>query len=77
MMMHKITPSVYYNYWLKRFDTQLHKPTNQNSIKVPKVVKPTNMQIELQDFRDQCNKQPLSPPFLHTHTKIDILLLFI
>ena len=25
-------------YWLKSLDTQLNKPTNQNSIKVPKVV---------------------------------------
>ena len=28
--------------WLKRLDTQLNEPINQNSIKVPKVVKPTN-----------------------------------
>ncbi len=41
-MIHKlqnITPS---NRWLKRLDTQLDKPTNQNYIKAPKVVKPTN-----------------------------------
>ena len=25
-------PAVDYNYWLKRLDTQLNKPTNQNSI---------------------------------------------
>ena len=31
-----------YNYWLKRLDTQLHELTDQNSIKVPKVVKPKN-----------------------------------
>ena len=37
IMIHKITPSVDYNYWLKRLDT-----TNQNSIKVLKVVEPTN-----------------------------------
>ena len=30
------------NYWLKRLDTQLIEPTNQNLIKVPKVVKPLN-----------------------------------
>ena len=34
---HKIAPSVDYNQWLKRFDTQLNEPKNQNSIKVPKV----------------------------------------
>ena len=33
------TLSVYYNWWLKRFDNQLNKPTTQNSIKVH-VVKP-------------------------------------
>ena len=42
MMLHKITPSLDYNLWLKHLVTQLNKPTNQNSIKVPKVVKPTN-----------------------------------
>ena len=44
MMIHKINPAVDYNYWLKRLDsgTQHNKPTNRNSIKVPKVVEPTN-----------------------------------
>ena len=42
MMIHKITPSVDYNYWLKRLDTQLNETTNQNLIKVLKVVRPTN-----------------------------------
>ena len=37
-----ITPSVDYNQSLKRLDTQFKKPTNQNLIKVPEVVKPTN-----------------------------------
>ena len=36
------TPSVDYNNWLKHLDTQLNEPTNQNSIKVLKVVNPTN-----------------------------------
>ena len=40
LMLHKITPSVDYNKWLKRLDTQINKPKNQNSIKIPKVVKP-------------------------------------
>ena len=30
--------SVDYNSWLKGLDTQLNKPTNQNLLKVPKVV---------------------------------------
>ena len=37
-----MTPVVDYNQWLKRMGTQLNKPTNQTSIKVPKFVKPTN-----------------------------------
>ena len=47
MITHKITPSVDYNKWLKRLNTQLNKPTNQNLIKVPKVVKPTNKNMLL------------------------------
>ena len=42
MMIYKITPSVDYNWWLKRLDTQINEPTNQYSIKVPKIVKPMN-----------------------------------
>ncbi len=42
MIKNKITSSIYYNYRLKRMDTKLNYPTNQNSIKVPKVVEPTN-----------------------------------
>ena len=39
---HKIHPFVDYNCWLKCLVTQLHKQTNENSIKVPKVIKSTN-----------------------------------
>ncbi len=39
-MIHKITP-VEYNCCLKRSDTQLKEPANQNPIKVTKVVMPT------------------------------------
>ena len=38
ILIHKINPSIDYNYWLRSLDTQL----NQNSMKVPKVDKPTN-----------------------------------
>ena len=38
MMIHIITPYVDYFNWLKRLETQLNEPTNQNSVKVPKVV---------------------------------------
>ena len=41
-MIHKITPSVDYNQWLRRLDTQPNEATNQNSFKVPKVDKTTN-----------------------------------
>ena len=41
-MIHKITPSVDYNWWFKRLDTQLNESTNQNIIKVFKVVNITN-----------------------------------
>ena len=30
-----------------QLDTQLNKPTNQNSLKVPKVIKPTNKKMLL------------------------------
>ena len=37
MMIHKITPSVYYNPWLNRLDVQLNETTTyKNSFKVPK-----------------------------------------
>ena len=42
MMIHKCIPSIDYNKWLKRLDTQFNEPTNKNSIKVPKVVNPKN-----------------------------------
>ena len=42
MMIHKVTPSVDKKEWLNYLDTQLNELTNKNSMKVPKVVKPTN-----------------------------------
>ena len=45
MIIYKIKPSVDYNKRLKRLDTQINEPTNENLIKVPKVVKPTNKKI--------------------------------
>ena len=58
MMIHKITPSLDYNQWLKRLDTKLNKPTPQNSIKVPKVYKAKNKKALLYNFGNYCNKQP-------------------
>ena len=40
-MIHKITPSVDENWWLKRLDTELDETTNQNSMKVLKIVRPS------------------------------------
>ena len=41
-----------------------NEPTNRNSIKFPKVVKQTNKKTLLQNFGDQCNKQPMFPSSL-------------
>ena len=57
MRIHKITPSVDYNKWLKGLDTQLIEPTNQDSVKDSKVVETTNKTY----FGNQCNKQPNIP----------------
>ena len=55
IMPYKIISSVDYNYWLKRVDTQSNEPINQNSIKVSKDVKPTNIKTLLLNFGDYCN----------------------
>ena len=47
MIIRKITPSVDYNQWLNRLDTKLNEPTNQNSLKVPEVVDPTNKKVKI------------------------------
>ena len=38
IIMHKIPPYVDYNLWLKRLNTQLNKPTNEMSLKSPKLL---------------------------------------
>ena len=45
MIINKIIPSVDYNQWLIVLDTQLDEPTNQNSIKFPKVFEPMNKKM--------------------------------
>ena len=47
MIIHKIIPSVEYIKWLT-----LEEPTIQNSMKVPKIVKPTNKKALLENFGD-------------------------
>ena len=39
IISHKITPFVDYNKWLKRLDTQLNEPTNQNKADSPKLLR--------------------------------------
>ena len=51
MIIHKNTPSADHNRWLKRLDTQSDKPTNKNSIKVPKIVMLTNKKTLFQTLR--------------------------
>ena len=38
MIIYLIIPSVDKNQWLKRLETQFNEPTNQNSIKAPKLL---------------------------------------
>ena len=64
MMLYKNTPYVVYNWWLKRLTTQINKPTNQLSIKVPKVDKPTNIKTLISNFE----AHPMSPPFLYNNS---------
>ena len=46
MMINKFKSLLDNNYWLKLLDPQLNEPTNQNSIKVAKVVKSTKRKHE-------------------------------
>ena len=61
-MIQKVTPYVYYNQWLKRLNTQLNESTNQNPIKVTKVVKLINIKTLLKTLRTI--NSPLAPSFL-------------
>ena len=62
MLIHKIIPSVDYDYWLKLLDTQLNKYIHQNSFKVPKVVMLTNKKsLALKTLGTSVKKQPIVP----------------
>ena len=65
MMIYKNKTSVKYKKWLKRLEPQLHKPTKQNSLTVPKVATATIMRMLYLS-----NKQPNVPPCLRYATKI-------
>ena len=73
MMIHKITPFVDYNQLFKRLDIQLNEPTNQNSIKASKVIEPMNKKTLLEDFGDQCNKQPNVPSRPAIYPKVTLI----
>ena len=47
MRTYNISHTVDYNYWLKRLDTQINEPANQNSIRVTNVVELTNKETLL------------------------------
>ena len=61
MMKHKITTSVDHNKWLKRLNTQLYEPTNQNSKKVPKVVSQQIRKRYYKSLGTSVINSPLSP----------------
>ena len=61
MIKNLITPSVDYFCRLKLLDRQNNEPTNQNLVKIPKVVEPTNKKILSNNFEDKCNKLPNVP----------------
>ena len=62
MMILKITPPVEYNKCLKRLDTKQNEPTNQNSLKVPKVVKPNNKKTIFKTLGTSVINRLMSPP---------------
>ena len=64
MKIHKIAPSVDYNQWPK-----LNEPTNQNSIKVLKVVTPTNKKHFNETLGTSLITSPMSPPSLVKRVK--------
>ena len=54
-LINKKIPSLDYNYWLKVWTLNFNEPTNQNSLKVLKVVKTTNKKLLKQLIMQLCN----------------------
>ena len=52
------------SYWLKRLDTHLNESTNQNLLKVPKVVELTNKKTLLKTLGTCIINNSLSPLYL-------------
>ena len=68
MILHKITPFVDYNQWVKRLNTQLNEPTNNNLKEVPKAFKPTNKKTYYKTFGTSVINSPMSPPSLRSNS---------
>ena len=71
--MYPITSSVDYSLWLKRLDTQLNEATNQNSRKVPKVIKLTNKKMLLKTLGTSVINSPMSPLSMITSLKLHFI----
>ena len=67
MMIHKIIRSIDYIFGLKRLNTQLNEPDNQNSIKVPKVANPTKESF-YKSLGTSVINSSISPQSLDEHT---------
>ena len=62
----------FYNLQLviETFGHSTNKPINQNSIKVPQIIMPTNKKTLFCEFGDNYNKQPIVPSLpTYTHRK--------
>ena len=71
--MYPITSSVDYNLRLKRLDTQLNEAANQNSRKVPKVIKLTNKNMLLKSLWTSVINSPMSPLSMITSLKLHFI----
>ena len=71
--MYPITSSVDYNSRLKRLDTQLNEAANQNSRKVPKVIKLTNKNMLLKSLWTSVINSPMSPLSMITSLKLHFI----
>ena len=71
----QITHSVDKNYWLKSLNTQLNKPTNQNTTKVPKAVMMTNKKPYYKTLWSRVINSQLSPFSLNFYNECKIFYL--
>ena len=64
LLIHKIIPSVDQNKWLKRLNTQLNEPTDQNSLQSPKLLGQRIRKHQYKTLETSVIKSPKSPTFL-------------